>query len=228
MKTPEEAVKLAELMVNIGHKLDKSITAVVTSMEEPLGRAVGNSIEVIESLEFLKGNIVNGDIAELTYDFGTIALLQTGMFIDEDTAKSYLREIIHTGKAIQKFKELVIAQGGDADVVDDYSKFPQSKFKIEIKSEKSGYVSKIDAYKIAYGCKLLGAGREKKTDSIDYSVGVFLNKKTGEKVEEGNVLYTIYSNDEAKTAACQKYCDEAFEFTSEKTVMQKQIYKIVK
>ena len=228
MKNPDDAVKLAELMVNIGHKLDKSITAVVTSMEEPLGRAVGNSIEVIESLEFLKGNIVSGDIAELTYDFGTIALLQTGMFIDEDTAKSYLREIIHTGKAIQKFKELIIAQGGDADVVDDYSKFPQSKFKIEIKSEKSGYVSKIDAYKIAYGCKLLGAGREKKTDSIDYSVGVFLNKKTGEKVEEGNVLYTIYSNDEAKTAACQKYCDEAFEFTSEKPVMQKQIYKIVK
>lgn len=228
MKTPEEAVKLAELMVNIGHKLDKSITAVVTSMEEPLGRAVGNSIEVIESLEFLKGNIVNGDIAELTYDFGTIALLQTGMFLDEDTAKSYLREIIYTGKAIQKFKELIAAQGGDLAIIDDYTKFPQAKFKVEIKSEKSGYVSKIDAYKIAYGCKLLGAGREKKTDSIDYSVGVFLNKKTGEKVEEGEVLYTIYSNDETKTSACQKYCDEAFGFTVEKPVTQKQIYKIIK
>lgn len=228
MKTPEEAVNLAELMVKIGHKLNKSITAVVTSMEEPLGRAVGNSVEIIESLEFLKGNIVTGDIAELTYDFGTIALTQTGKFIDEATARSYLLEIIHSGKAIEKFRELIKAQGGDTEIIDDYSKMPQAKYKVEIKSQNSGYVSKIDAYKVAYGCKLLGAGREKKSDSIDYSVGVFLNKKTGEKVEVGDVLYTIYSNDEQKTADCQKYCDEAYEFTTEQPAEQKQIYKIIR
>lgn len=228
MKTSEEAVKLAELMVKIGHKLNKSITAVVTSMEEPLGRAVGNSLEIIESLEFLKGNIVTGDIAELTYDFGVLALMQIGKFIDEETAKSYLKELIHSGKAVEKFKELIIAQGGNADIIEDYNLMPQAKYKEEIKASQEGYVKKIDAYKIAYGCKLLGAGREKKTDTIDYSVGVYLNKKTGEKVAVGDVLYTIYSNDETKTLNCRKYCDEAFDITEEKPLLPKQIYAIIK
>ena len=228
MKTPQDAEKLASLMVNIGKRLNKSITAVVTSMEEPLGRAVGNALEIIESIEFLKGNIVTGDIAELTYDFGVIALAQTGKIIDETTARNYLQEIIHSGKAIEKFKELIEAQGGNAEVIEDYSKLPEAKYKVEVKSETEGYVKKIDAYKIAYGCKLLGAGREKKTDSIDYSVGVYLNKKTGEKVNIGDTLYTIYSNDEMKTEDCKKYCNEAYEFVSEEPAVQKQIYTIIK
>ena len=103
-----------------------------------------------------------------------------------------------------------------------------AKYKVEVKSETEGYVKKIDAYKIAYGCKLLGAGREKKTDSIDYSVGVYLNKKTGEKVNIGDTLYTIYSNDEMKTEDCKKYCNEAYEFVSEEPAVQKQIYTIIK
>ena len=228
MKTPQDAEKLASLMVNIGKRLNKSITAVVTSMEEPLGRAVGNALEIIESIEFLKGNIVTGDIAELTYDFGVIALAQTGKIIDETTARNYLQEIIHSGKAIEKFKELIEAQGGNAEVIEDYSKLPEAKYKVEVKSETEGYVKKIDAYKIAYGCKLLGAGREKKTDSIDYSVGVYLNKKTGEKVNIGDTLYTIYSNDEMKIEDCKKYCNEAYEFVSEEPAVQKQIYTIIK
>ena len=228
MKTPQDAEKLASLMVNIGKRLNKSITAVVTSMEEPLGRAVGNALEIIESIEFLKGNIVTGDIAKLTYDFGVIALAQTGKIIDETTARNYLQEIIHSGKAIEKFKELIEAQGGNAEVIEDYSKLPEAKYKVEVKSETEGYVKKIDAYKIAYGCKLLGAGREKKTDSIDYSVGVYLNKKTGEKVNIGDTLYTIYSNDEMKTEDCKKYCNEAYEFVSEEPAVQKQIYTIIK
>ncbi len=228
MKNADDAVELAKLMVRIGKKLNKSITAVVTSMEEPLGRAVGNSVEVLESLEFLRGNITTGDIAELTYDFAAIALTQTGVFIDEETAKSYLRELIHTGKAVEKFRELIIAQGGNPEIIDNYGKMPQCMYKVEVKSEKNGFVKKIDAYKIAYGCKLLGAGREKKSDSIDYSVGVFLNKKTGEQVNTGDVLYTIYSNDKNKTAACKLYCDEAFEFTDKKPEIRKQIYEIIK
>lgn len=228
MKSPDDAVKLAELMVKIGRKLNKSITAVVTSMEEPLGRAVGNTLEIIESLEFLKGNIVTGDIVELTYDFGVLALRQTGKFIDDKTAGRYLKEIIHSGKALEKFRELIIAQGGNPEIICDYTKLPQAKFKKEIRSEQSGFVKKIDAYKIACGCKLLGAGREKKTDSIDYGVGILLNKKTGERVMPADVLYTIYSNDEAKTAVCKKYCDEAYEFSQDKPAMQKQIYDIIR
>ncbi|MEE3349729.1 MAG: thymidine phosphorylase [Candidatus Gastranaerophilaceae bacterium] len=228
MKTPEKAVELARLMVKTGQKLNKQITAVVTSMEEPLGRAVGNSLEIIESVEFLKGNIVTGDIAELTYDFAVIALMLTGKFLDENTARSYLQELIHSGQALDKFKELIAAQGGNTDVTEDYSLFEQAKYKIEVPSKKSGYVSKIDAYNIAYGCKLLGAGREKKTDSIDYSVGVFLNKKTGEKVIEGDILYTIYANSEDKAELCKKYCDDAFEFSFEQPEAIKPIYEVIK
>ena len=228
MKTPQDAVELAKLMVRVGKHLNKSIIAVVTSMEEPLGRAVGNALEIIESIEFLKGNIIKGDIAELTYDFATIALMQTGKFIDEETARAYLKELIYTGKAIDKFKELIIAQGGDPEVINNYSKFSQSQFKIEVKAKSSGYIKRIDAYKTAYGCKLLGAGRDKKNDPIDYSVGVFLNKKTGEPVANGDVLYTIYSNDPAKTEECKKYLDEAFEICTEKPAAIKQIYEIIK
>lgn len=228
MKTPKDAADLAKIMVNIGTHLNKPITAVVTSMEEPLGRAVGNSVEIIESIEFLKGNIITGDIAELTYDFAVIALMLAGKFIDEQTARDYVKELIQSGKALDKFRELIAAQGGDPDVVDNYSLFDQPKYKIEIKSSRSGYVKKIDAYKIAYGCKLLGAGREKKDDPIDYSVGVFLNKKSGEYVAEGDILYTILANDEPKAELCREYCDEAYEYSMEKPVKINQIYEVIK
>ena len=228
MKTPEDAVKLANLMVKTGIKLNKPITAVVTSMEEPLGRAVGNSVEIIESLDFLKGNITEGDIAELTYDFASIALIQTKKYTDETSAKEYLKKLIHSGKALEKFKDLIKAQGGNPKAADDYSLFEQPKYKIEIKSEKSGYVKKIDAYKVAYGCKLLGAGREKKNEPIDFSVGVFLNKKTGEYVNEGEVLYTMHANNENKAELCQKYCTEAYEFSQEQPAKRKAIYAVIR
>lgn len=228
MKTPQKAVGLAKLMVETGKHLNRSITAVVTSMEEPLGRAVGNSVEIIESIEFLKGNIVTGDIAELTYDFATIALMQVGLFVDEATARDYVKEIIFSGKALEKLRELIIAQGGNPEVIDDYSKFPQAKYKFEVKTRDTGYVHKTDAYKIAYGCKLLGAGREKKGDPIDYSVGVFLNKKSGEEVKEGDILFTIYANDEEKAKSCEKYCIDAYSISDVKPEKKNYIYEIVK
>lgn len=229
MKTPEEAVKLSELMVNIGKKLNKSITAVVTPMEEPLGRAIGNALEVIESIDFLVGKLNNcgEDIIELTYDFAALALVQTGKYQDIQTAREYTKNIVESGKALEKFKELIEAQGGNPAVINDYNILPQAKFKIEIKSKDEGYVSKIDAYKVAYACKLLGAGREKKTDNIDYAVGIYLNKKHGEFCKKGEILYTIYSNNDDKTKPAQKLCDEAFELSAQKPQKVNLIYKIV-
>ena len=228
MKTPEDAVELSKLMVNIGKILNKSITAVITSMEEPLGRAIGNSLEIIESIEFLKGNIKTGDVAELTYSFASIALLQLGRFNSQNEAKEYLKEIVESGKALEKFKELITAQNGNAEVVDNYDLFDLPNFKIECESKKDGYVHNIDAYKIAYGCKILGAGRERKTDPIDYSVGIYLNRKSGEWVNKGDVLYTIYSNDPEKTQIAQKYCDEAFSINENKPSNNNMIYKIIR
>lgn len=234
VKTPEEAVKLSNLMVSIGKKLNKSITAVVTSMEEPLGRAIGNSLEVIEAIEFLKGNCVNcgDDLTDLTYEFGAIALLQTGKFTDAERAKEYLQKMVKSGKALDKFEELIAEQSGDSRVVDDYTKFLQAKHKVEIPSSEEGFINKIDAYKIAYACKILGAGREKKTDSVDYSVGIYLNKKSGEFCKSGETLYTIYSNDEEKTKLVIELCkigkDEAFELSAQTPDKKDSIYKIIK
>lgn len=218
VKTPEEAVKLSKLMVAIGKKLGKNITAVVTSMEEPLGSAIGNALEVIESIEFLKGNLDN-DLSELTYEFAQIATGKT---------KKELIEIVNSGKALEKFKELIKTQGGNPDVIEDYTKFAQVKHKVEIKSLKEGHVQKIDAYKIAYACKLLGAGREKKSDAIDYSVGICLNKKHGEYCRFGDVLYTIYSNDEEKTKLAQQLCNEALELSAQTPEKINLIYEIIR
>ena len=228
MKTPEDAVELSKLMVNIGKILNKSITAVITSMEDPLGRAVGNSLEIIESIEFLKGNIQNGDVADLTYSFASIALLQLGIFDDEDDAKAHLKELVKSGKALEKFKELIIAQGGNPDVIVSYDTFALPAYKVECESKKAGYVHSIDAYKVAYACKLLGAGRDVKTDPIDYSVGIYLNKKSGEEVNKGDILYTIYSNDVEKTKIAQKYCDEAFSINENKPAHCNLIFKIIR
>lgn len=218
VKTPEEAVKLSKLMVSIGKKLGKKITAVVTSMEEPLGSAIGNALEVIESIEFLKGNLDN-DLSELTYEFAQIAANKT---------KEELIDIVNSGKALEKFKELIKTQGGNPDVVADYAKFSQAKHKIEISSLMEGYVQKIDAYKIAYACKLLGAGREKKTDAIDYSVGICLNKKHGEYCRFGDILYTIYSNDEEKTKLAQQLCNDALELSAQQPEKINLIYEIIR
>ena len=228
MKTPEDAVELSKLMVNTGKLLNKSITAVITSMEEPLGRAVGNSLEIIESIEFLKGNIKTGDVADLTYSFASIALLQLGMFENQNEAKEHLKNIVESGKALEKFKELISAQGGNPEIIDNYDLFDLPTYKVECESKKDGYVQNIDAYKIAYACKLLGAGRERKTDPIDYSVGVYLNKKSGEAVNKGDLLYTIYSNNPDKTAIAQKYCDEAFSINENKPGHNNMIYKIIR
>lgn len=228
MKTPEDAVELSKLMVNTGKALNKSITAVITSMEEPLGRAIGNSLEIIESIEFLKGNIKSGDVADLTYSFASIALLQLGIKDTQVEAKEFLKELVESGKALEKFRELISAQGGNPEVIDNYDLFDLPSYKVECESKKRGYVQNIDAYKIAYGCKLLGAGRERKTDPIDYSVGVYLNKKSGEWVEKGDILYTIYSNNPDKTIAAQKYCDEAFAINENKINTSNMIYKIIR
>ena len=208
MKKPQDAKKLSELMVQIGNHLGRRVIAVITSMDEPLGRAVGNSVEVIEACEFLKGNIKDGDVFELTYELAILTLLQYNICQDKTSARRYIDKLISSGKALETFKALVKAQGGNSEALDNYTLLPTAQNKIEIKAEKEGFIHFINAYKVALGCKLLGAGRETKADKIDLSVGVFLNKKTGERVTKGETLYTIYSNNAEKAEQCRKrrYC----------------------
>ncbi len=227
MKAPQDAARLAKLMVEIGKHLGRKVIAVITSMDEPLGRAVGNSLEVIEACEFLNGNVKDGEVYELTYELAILTLLQYRICPDKESARAHIDKLITSGKALEKFKELAEAQGGTPEALTDYSKLPTAREKFEVLASQNGYVTNIDAYKVALGCKLLGAGRETKADTIDLSVGVFLNKKSGEKVEKGDVLYTIYSNDTNKTEQCRQLCDEAYEISDTKPQQKTLIYEIV-
>lgn len=226
IKTPENALKLSELMVNTAQKLGRKFNAVISSMEQPLGRMVGNSLEIIESIEFLKGNFTP-DIKELTYAIAVLTLVHLGIAKDENHALEMLDNAIKSGAALEKFKELIQSQGGDDSVIDDYSKFKQPAFKYELKSEFDGFVKNIDAYKIAYACKLLGAGREKKSDSIDFSAGVELRKIYGEKAEKGEVLAVLYSDSEEKLENALQGVRSAFDFCPDKPAHRTMVYKII-
>ncbi len=226
IKTPEKALELAGVMVKVGEKLGRKISAVISNMEEPLGRAVGNSLEVIETIEFLKGNMPD-DLRNLTYELAALALIELERFNNLDEAKKYIDELIYSKKALDKFKEIIIAQGASAEVIDDYSKLPKADIKYALRSDKKGYVVNIDALKIAKACKLLGAGREKKTDSIDYSVGIYLNKKSGEYVEIDEVYAIILSNQQESVKEAEALVKEAFSLSEDMPLKSELIYKVL-
>lgn len=229
MKTKEDAEKIANIIVEVGKKLNKPITTIITSMEEPLGRTIGNSLEVIEAIEFLKGKIPEGDLADLTYAFGAYALVQIGEFSSIEDAKAHLKTILESGKAIDKFRELIIQQKGNDAVIDNYDTFALPQYKISFSALRSGFVNKIDAYKIACACKVLGAIREHQPDNeIDRSVGIYLNKKTGEYLDAGDIMFTIYSNDEQQTEIAKNYCYEAFEISDNKPEKTDLVYKVIR
>lgn len=228
MKTAQDATKLSEIMVQVGKNLGKTITAVVSAMNEPLGRAVGNSLEIIETIDFLKGNTCT-DLEEITYKLAAISVLKMGMASDENTAVKMVKEVVENGLALEKFRLLISQQGGNEEIVDDYLLLPQAKTKIEVKADKSGYVSSINALDIAKASKILGAGRDKKTDNIDYSVGVYLNKKTGEIVKTGDVLAILYVNDKPKEVI-ETSIDlalNAFNITDNRLTSKSLIYAVI-
>ena len=185
MKNYEDAKKLAVEMVNIGKQLKKNVKAEITDMNQPLGKAVGNNLEIKEVIETLKGNGPK-DLEEICISSGAILLTQAELFNNVEDAKKALMENIKNGKAFEKFKEFVKAQGGDVEYIDHPEKFPVSKNLIEIKSEKEGYIKTIDALAIGLGSCHLGGGRMKITDTIDMSAGIILNKKVGDFAKKMN------------------------------------------
>jgi pyrimidine-nucleoside phosphorylase len=225
MKDIESATKLAELMVQIGKNCGRSMTAILTNMDEPLGLAVGNSLEVIEAINTLKGKGPK-DFTDLCYIFSAHLLIDANLAKTEDEALEMVKESIKSGKALETFKEFVKAQGGNPAVVDDYSLFEQAKYEINVLATKSGYVSKIDALTVGNASCILGAGREKLTDSVDHAVGIVLAKKVGDKVSNGDVLATIYANKENVDTEI-KMLKDAFIIENEAKEM-KLILKIVK
>lgn len=195
MKNIEEARRLAETMVRIGKLANRQTMAVISDMSQPLGEAIGNSLEVVEAVETLQGKGPE-DLLEMCYILGSQMVVLAKKAKDIDEARAMLEEALTSGKALAKFKEMIKNQGGDASVVDAPEKLLTAKYKVELAAKKSGVVQKIVANEIGIAAMLLGAGRATKEDVIDYAVGLKLHKKVGMKVEEGDSLLTIYANRE--------------------------------
>ena len=203
MKTPETAKELAQEMVDIGKYLGRETIGVISDMDQPLGYAIGNSLEVIEAIELLKGNGPK-DLLDLTLTIGSNMLLCAKMTESEEEARKMLMENIENGKGLEKLKDFVKAQGGDISPIDDYSKFPQSKYVDKVTSAVDGYITKIHEEAFGLIAMELGAGRATKESEIDLAVGIVLNKKRGEKVNKGDVLAYIHSNSEEKIEKARK------------------------
>ena len=197
MKTKEEARKLADLMIKIGEKHGKKTAALITDMNEPLGNAVGNTLEVIEAIETLKGKGPE-DITKLSFEIaGHMILLGKKARSIEDAVES-AKEVLYSGKALDKFRRLIDAQGGDPKIIDDYSLLGKAKYENNIISQRNGVIKEIDAQKVGEAAQLLGAGRVTKEDDIDFCAGVLLSKKIGAGVSKRDVLATVFSEDRKK------------------------------
>lgn len=193
MKDIEDAKRLAKTMVRIGKLAGRQTMAVISDMSEPLGEAIGNSLEIVEAIDTLKGN-GPVDLTEMCYVLGSqmVVLAKKAETLEE--ARGMLEEALHSGKALEKFREMVKDQGGDTSVIDQTEKILTAKYEIELPAKTSGYVTKLVANEIGIAAMLLGAGRKTKEDDIDHAVGIKLHKKIGDKVAEGESLLTIYSN----------------------------------
>ena len=197
MKNIEQAEKLAKEMIEIGKLANRETVCVLTNMDEPLGYAVGNNLEVKEAIEFLKGNMPE-DLKEVVFELGAYMMKLAGKGEDIDNNKQLLLENIVNYKAYNKFLELVNNQNGDISYIENPEKFENAKYIEPVYAEKSGSIEEIDAKKIGELACFLGAGRLKKEDEIDDTVGIVLNKKVGDVVEKNEVLAYIYANDNIK------------------------------
>ena len=197
MKTKEDALHLAKEMVSIGRNLKRNTVAVISDMDQPLGKAIGNALEVEEAIETLKGNGPK-DLLELCMTLGSEMVVLAEKAKDKNEARQMLMETIESGKALNKLKEFVAAQGGDISPIDDTSLFPHAKYVIPVESDRDGVVCKIHSQNIGIIAMELGAGRATKESTIDLAVGLVLNKKRGEKVSKGDVIAYIHANDMEK------------------------------
>lgn len=226
MKTAGESETLAKEMVAIGKAAGRKIAAVITNMDIPLGNYIGNSLEVIEAVKTLMGE-GESDLTEVSLTLATQMLC----FVtdkSEEECRAMAEKAIEDGSALNKLREMITAQGGNAGVADDFSLFKQPKYQIEIRSEKEGFISHTDAEKIGIASVILGAGREKKGDPIDPSAGIILKKKTGDFVEKGQTLAVFHTDDSKKVKDAEKEFFDALTFSDTKPDNQKLIYKIIK
>lgn len=226
MKKMDDSVALAQEMVSIGKMAGKKTAAIITDMDQPLGRAVGNSLEVLEAIETLKGNGPD-DFKQVVFALGTQMLLFANRASDEKEAHDLMESVISDGSALTKFAEFIAAQGGDASFVYDTGKLPKANRKVPVIAEKNGYIHRILAEDIGVACMMLGGGRETKESEIDLSVGIILEKKNGDQTACGDVLAFIHGNDEAKIETARKKILNAYEIKPEKKEKAPVIHRFI-
>ncbi|MFR9277031.1 thymidine phosphorylase [Peptoniphilus senegalensis] len=212
MKDVPSAIELSKLMVSLGKKFGRNTKAIITSMNEPLGDAIGNSLEVIEAINILKGE-KSGHLKDIALRIGSKLMIMEGVAKSEDEAIKVLEERISDGAAIEKFKEMVELQAGDSSYIDDTDKFKKSTIIKEITSEERGFVKSIEAIEIGIASRDLGAGRHKKGDVLDLSAGIYLHKKVGDFVEKGEKIATIYTEKENEVEGAINRIKNAYAFS---------------
>lgn len=212
MKTEEDSIKLAEEMVKIGNNVGRKTLAVISDMDEPLGYAVGNAIEVKEAIDTLNGH-GPADLLELCLTIGSLMAIGTGKAGSTEEARKLLVEKLDDGSALKKFAEFVEAQGGDSAPVFNTDLLPQASIVREVTSPVDGYVSHIESDRVGISAMKLGGGRETKESAIDLSVGILINKKVGDSVKKGEKIATLYANDNAKLEAALSELEQSYSYS---------------
>lgn len=226
MKTMEDSLQLAELMADIGNNIGRTTYAVISDMNQPLGHAVGNTLEVIEAVQTLNGEGPE-DLLEVSLMLASYMLIGTGSAADEEDARKKLLETIDNKTALNKLAEFIREQGGEADAVYNTELFDKANIIQDVYTDKEGYITKINTDEIGMAAMMLGGGRETKESIIDLSVGIILNKKLGDKVDHGTPLASIHANDINKLDAARKRLLGALTIEDKKAEVPKRIYGIV-
>jgi thymidine phosphorylase len=210
MKNEKDAAFLAELMVETGERMGKQVVALITDMDQPLGNMIGNSLEVVEVVDILRGRGPN-DLRELCLELAGWMLHLGGVAATVAEGRQQSEKLIASGEALDKFRQMVELQGGDPRAIDDPKKLPQARHTMILSSAKDGYLASLQCEQIGTACVILGGGRERKEDSADPSVGIVLHKKVGDAVSTGEPLATIYYNAEARAARARQLIEESYQ-----------------
>ena len=227
MKDYDSAVSLAETMVDIGRSVGREVTAVISSMDQPLGMNIGNSLEVIEAIEILKGN-AGGDLLEVALTLGAYMLLSSKTVRTVDEGKAILLEKIKNRNGLEKFRELLIQQGGNPSIIDDYSLLPISNEKLSVTACCDGYVYSMNTAEIGRASLETGAGRASKSDKIDFGAGIIMKVRIGDYVHKGDMIAEIYSSSKEKCLSASKYLEQAVVINDKKPENPKLILDIIK
>src|SRR3984957_11593610 len=215
MKKIEDAINLAELLVETGKRMGKDVVALITDMSQPLGRKVGNAMEVVESIEVLAGG-GPADLRELCLDLAAWMFFLGERVKTLDEGKKLSSDLIASGQAREKFREIVGLQGGDVGVIDDPHRLARARQTLNVASAASGYIDAIQCEQLGVACVVLGGGREKKEDKIDPAVGLEFHKRIGDLVERGEVLCTVHYNSDARLAEARRLVETAYRIETEK------------